>query len=65
LVDDQWHYKKNRAEEILEIETMDLGRLEGKWDKQVADSETLQRKLGILSRVHVGELFWTENEGLN
>jgi hypothetical protein len=38
---DRWRYEEEGVEDIIEVETMDLGRLEGEWDEEVADDETL------------------------
>jgi hypothetical protein len=42
---DRWRDKEEGVENILEVETTDLGRLQGKWDKEVADDETLLLQL--------------------
>lgn len=38
---DQWRDEEEGIEDILEVETVDLGKLEGDWDEAVAGSETL------------------------
>lgn len=41
---DRWRDEEEEVEDILEVETMDLARLEGKWDEEVADDETLLQR---------------------
>ncbi|RFU25268.1 hypothetical protein B7463_g11075, partial [Scytalidium lignicola] len=41
---DRWRDEEEGVEDILEVETMDLGRPEGEWDEVVADSETLLQR---------------------
>lgn len=41
---DRWRYEEEGVEDILEVETMDLGRLEGEWDEEVSDNETLLQR---------------------
>jgi hypothetical protein len=38
---DRWRYEEEGVEDILEVETMDLVWLEGEWDEEVVDDETL------------------------
>lgn len=42
---DRWRDEEEGVEDILEVETTDLGRLEGEWDEEVADGETLLLQL--------------------
>jgi hypothetical protein len=42
---DRWRDEEEGVEDILEVETTDLGRLEGEWDEEVADDETLLLQL--------------------
>lgn len=42
---DRWRDEEEGFEDILEVETTDLGRLEGEWDEEVADNETLLLQL--------------------
>jgi hypothetical protein len=43
--DDRWRDEEEGVEDILEVETTDLGRLQGEWDEEVADDETLLLQL--------------------
>jgi len=38
---DRWRDEEEGVEDILEVETTDLGRLEGEWDEEIVDDETL------------------------
>jgi hypothetical protein len=42
---DRWRDEEEGVEDILEVETTDLGRLQGEWDEEVADDETLLLQL--------------------
>jgi hypothetical protein len=36
LAGDRWRDGEDGVEDIVEVETVDLGRLEGEWDEEVA-----------------------------
>ena len=40
-IGDRQRDEEEGVEDILEVETVDLGQLEGKWDKEVVEDETL------------------------
>jgi hypothetical protein len=42
---DRWRDEEDGVEDILEAEITDLSRLEGEWDEEVADDETLLLRL--------------------
>ncbi|KAH8749586.1 hypothetical protein F5882DRAFT_310769, partial [Hyaloscypha sp. PMI_1271] len=42
---DRWRDEEEGVEDILKVETTDLGRPQGEWDEEIVDDETLLLQL--------------------